>query len=270
MDVASAVAELLDRQAITDLIHAYCYHFDRNEPAEVAALFAAGATVDYGPEAATIVGADAIAATIAVGLEQTFAATSHHVSNIQITLEEVDRARAVTYLYAWHRLRRRLPRRRAVGALPPSLRAHGRRLADRRARAHGSRHRKLPPRDDAPDRPLLDLPLLPPCARAARIPPCSACRRARSAARSSPRRPRTMLDALRHDEQLALLQHHVAVAQLDGQPPLEHEEEVVRPPRGCARRTRPAPSRPPACSRSGSRRCRGSTPLRAARASPPG
>jgi len=103
MDLENAVAELLDRQAITDLIHAYCAHFDRNEPAEVAALFTAGATVDYGPESETIVGAHAIARTIAVGLARTFAATSHHVSNIQITLEGADRARSVTYLYAWHR-----------------------------------------------------------------------------------------------------------------------------------------------------------------------
>jgi ketosteroid isomerase-like protein len=103
MDVATAVSELLDRQAITDLIHAYCYHFDRNEPDAVAALFTTDATVDYGPETTTIVGADAIATTIAVGLTQTFAATSHHVSNIQISLEGAGRARAVSYLYAWHR-----------------------------------------------------------------------------------------------------------------------------------------------------------------------
>jgi ketosteroid isomerase-like protein len=103
MDLAAAVSELVDRQSITDLIHAYCYHFDRNEPAEVAALFTADATVDYGPESATIVGAGAIASTIAIGLEHTFAATSHHVSNIQITLEDAGRAHAVSYLYAWHR-----------------------------------------------------------------------------------------------------------------------------------------------------------------------
>jgi ketosteroid isomerase-like protein len=102
MDLAAAVSDLHDRQAITDLIHGYCYHFDRNEPAEVAALFSQDATIDYGPEAATIVGRAAIASTIAVGLEHTFAATSHHVSNIQITLEG-DRAHSVTYLYAWHR-----------------------------------------------------------------------------------------------------------------------------------------------------------------------
>jgi hypothetical protein len=100
---ADAVQELLDRQAIADLIYAYCFHFDNNEPDAVAALFTADATVDYGPEAPTIVGSSAIATTIAVGLERTFAATSHHVSNIQIFFEGPARARSVTYLYAWHR-----------------------------------------------------------------------------------------------------------------------------------------------------------------------
>ena len=103
MDLTTAVRELADRQAIADLIHAYCDHFDRNEPEAVAALFTVDATIDYGPEAATIVGRDAIAPTVAGGLEKTFAATSHHVSNIRITFEGPDAARAVTYLYAWHR-----------------------------------------------------------------------------------------------------------------------------------------------------------------------
>ena len=100
---SDTVRELSDRLAITGLIHAYCFHFDNNEPAAVAALFTAGATVDYGPESATIVGSAAIATTIAVGLEQTFAATSHHVSNIEIAFEDQDHARSVSYLYAWHR-----------------------------------------------------------------------------------------------------------------------------------------------------------------------
>jgi uncharacterized protein (TIGR02246 family) len=103
MDLTTAVRELDDRRAITDLIHAYCDHFDRNEPEAVAALFTPGATIDYGPESATIVGADAIAPTIAIGLRQIFAATSHHVSNIQISFDGPDAARSVAYLYAWHR-----------------------------------------------------------------------------------------------------------------------------------------------------------------------
>lgn len=103
MDLTTIVRELEDRRAIADLVYAYCDHFDRNEPEAVAALFTAEATVDYGPETATIVGTDAIASTIAVGLERTFAATSHHVSNIRIAFDVPDAARAVTYLYAWHR-----------------------------------------------------------------------------------------------------------------------------------------------------------------------
>jgi ketosteroid isomerase-like protein len=101
----AAVRELLDRQEIGDLIHAYCTHFDLNEPEQVAALFTDDAIVDYGPELPPIVGAASIAARIAVGLDEIFAATSHHVSNIRLTFETPDRARGVTYLYAWHRYR---------------------------------------------------------------------------------------------------------------------------------------------------------------------
>lgn len=103
METTSLVQELADRQAIADLIYAYCLHFDNNEPEAVAALFTDDAVVDYGPEASTIIGAGAIATTIAVGLEKTFLATSHHVSNIQITFDGTDVARSVSYLYAWHR-----------------------------------------------------------------------------------------------------------------------------------------------------------------------
>lgn len=95
--------ELHDRRAIADLIYAYCEHFDLNEPESVAALFTEDATIDYGPEATTIVGASAIASTIAIGLERTFAATSHHVSNIRISFDSPDAARSISYLYAWHR-----------------------------------------------------------------------------------------------------------------------------------------------------------------------
>ena len=95
--------ELEDRQAIEELVLAYCFHFDRNEPEAVGTLFTDDATVDYGPEAETIRGGTAIAPTIAVGLERTFAATSHHVSNFQIAFDGPDAARSTCYLYAWHR-----------------------------------------------------------------------------------------------------------------------------------------------------------------------
>ncbi len=103
--MSDTVRELVDRQQIADLVHAYCFHFDNNEPEAVAALFTDDATIDYGPEAQRIIGRDAIAPTIAVGLAEIFAATSHHVSNMRIELDGPDEARAVTYLYAWHRYR---------------------------------------------------------------------------------------------------------------------------------------------------------------------
>ena len=103
MDERRALRELVDRQEIEGLIHAYCRHFDQNEPELVAALFTRDAVLDYGPEFPNIVGAASVAGAIAVGLEQTFAATSHHVSNIQIAFDGPDRATGLTYLYAWHR-----------------------------------------------------------------------------------------------------------------------------------------------------------------------
>lgn len=103
MSLDATVRELLDRREIADLVYAYCFHFDRNEPELVAALFTDDAVVDYGPESETIVGAAAIGPTIAVGLARTFAATSHHVSNVRIEFDGPDRARSVAYLYAWHR-----------------------------------------------------------------------------------------------------------------------------------------------------------------------
>ena len=101
----ASLRELRDRREIEELIHAYCRHFDQNEPELVAALFTEEAVVDYGPGFPNIVGAASIAGSIAVGLEQTFEATSHHVSNIQITFDGPDRATGLTYLYAWHRYR---------------------------------------------------------------------------------------------------------------------------------------------------------------------
>jgi ketosteroid isomerase-like protein len=101
--------ELADRHEITELIHAYCERFDRNDPDGVAALFTADAVIDYNPDTPNIAGED-LAASMAVGLDTIFAATSHHVSNISITFErddseadDADDARSRCYLDAWHR-----------------------------------------------------------------------------------------------------------------------------------------------------------------------
>ncbi len=109
MDEAATAGDgdlrLGDRARIEDLFTAYAYHFDRNEPADVAALFTADAIVDYGPEMATLTGRQAIATGVAAGLRDIFVATSHHISNVAVDFLDGSSARAVAYVHAWHRYR---------------------------------------------------------------------------------------------------------------------------------------------------------------------
>lgn len=102
MDNADALQRLVDRQAITELIYRYCECFDRGDAVGVADLFTPDAVVDYNPDTPDISG-DRIAETIAVGLREIFAATSHHVSNILIDFDGTDEARSLSYVDAWHR-----------------------------------------------------------------------------------------------------------------------------------------------------------------------
>jgi ketosteroid isomerase-like protein len=91
-----------DHREVTDLFYAYAWHFDRNEPAELAALFTDDATVDYGPDRPVLVGREQIEERVARGLREVFAATSHHISNVRVHVDG-DIAKGVAYLYAWHR-----------------------------------------------------------------------------------------------------------------------------------------------------------------------
>lgn len=101
-ELARTVRELTDRAAIERVIHTYCECFDRNDPDGVAALFTPDAVIDYNPETPSISGSE-LRDVIAVGLRETFAATSHHVSNVMVDLDGPDTARSLCYLDAWHR-----------------------------------------------------------------------------------------------------------------------------------------------------------------------
>jgi ketosteroid isomerase-like protein len=94
---------LLDKADITDVIHAYCFHFDRAEAGSVLALFTEDAIVDYGPDVPTMTGIAEITPMVTQGLATFFAATSHHVSNITIRFGTPDDATSLCYLYAWHK-----------------------------------------------------------------------------------------------------------------------------------------------------------------------
>jgi hypothetical protein len=103
-DLDVALRRLLDRQEIVDLVHAYCRNVDLVRPAEIAALFTDDCVVDYGPGLGEPTrGAAELEERLGRGLPR-FAATSHHVSNIQVDFDESgDTATGCTYLYAWHR-----------------------------------------------------------------------------------------------------------------------------------------------------------------------
>jgi hypothetical protein len=95
----------LDRQEIEELIHRYCYYFDRNMPEALSELFAEDAIVDYGPEVDDLTSRKQIFDMVSKGLSETFVATSHHISNVIITLENDNSASSTSYLYAWHKYR---------------------------------------------------------------------------------------------------------------------------------------------------------------------
>jgi hypothetical protein len=91
-----------DWVAITEALHSYAFHFDRNEPEAVGDLFTADAMIDYGPEMDNVIGGKALTEVVGRGLRTIFAATSHHISNPIVTIDGDD-ATLIAYLYAWHR-----------------------------------------------------------------------------------------------------------------------------------------------------------------------
>jgi len=116
-------ARLVDREAIRELLYAYCRACDVNDPDAVAACFTADCRADYGPDAREP-GAAARRAQAEHDLAL-FEATSHLLGNVSVEFESADRARAASVVHAWH-----LPRR----GEPWSLHA---RYEDRLVRAPG-------------------------------------------------------------------------------------------------------------------------------------
>ena len=101
----AVVQGLVDRQEIADLLHAYCRYADLNDPGGIAACFTEDCVAEYGQGVgAREHGSEArhVAATRDLSL---FTATSHHLSNITVTFDDIDRAHATSVLYAWHRPR---------------------------------------------------------------------------------------------------------------------------------------------------------------------
>ena len=94
---------LIDRQAIVEVIHAYCRGVDTIDEALLATVFTDDCVVDYGPGLGGAThGSAAVVARLAAGLPR-FAATAHRVSNISIEFVEDGSATGIAYVDAWHR-----------------------------------------------------------------------------------------------------------------------------------------------------------------------
>jgi ketosteroid isomerase-like protein len=96
------VQELHDKQAITEVLYSYCAFLDEMDLDALASLFTDDCTVDYGPE-------PHLRSTGAAGLRQDlermwrWARTSHHLSNVLVTLgPDGATAGALSYVLAWH------------------------------------------------------------------------------------------------------------------------------------------------------------------------
>jgi 3-phenylpropionate/cinnamic acid dioxygenase small subunit len=94
-----AAQELLDFRAIEQLMVRYADRIDANDPEGAAACFAEDGIGKYWGECR---GRKEIAARLGKILDL-FSATSHHLSNVSIHLDG-DRATAMSYVYAFHRM----------------------------------------------------------------------------------------------------------------------------------------------------------------------
>ena len=93
---------LEDKQAITEVLYAYCAHLDRMDLDALADLFTADCVVEYGPEPRLQSrGSDGLRGDLARMWR--WARTSHHLSNVMVALDgDSVNAGATSYVIAWH------------------------------------------------------------------------------------------------------------------------------------------------------------------------
>jgi ketosteroid isomerase-like protein len=93
------LAELRDRQEISNLIYEYCRALDAMELDALVALFTPDCVVDYGPQIRSE-GATALRRDLARMWR--WARTSHHSGGVQISFDDLDSAVVCSYVLAWH------------------------------------------------------------------------------------------------------------------------------------------------------------------------
>ena len=94
-----AIQELLDKQAIKELMIRYAERIDANDPEGAAACFAEDGVGDYW---GAYKGREKIAARLATILDD-YSATTHQLTNAAIKVDG-NQATAMSYVYAFHRM----------------------------------------------------------------------------------------------------------------------------------------------------------------------
>jgi hypothetical protein len=99
----AAVHQLVDKDAIVDLVHRYSFLFDHLRYDEIPSLFTEDCVIDYGRGIAPLIQSRAeFAAMLSAQGGTGFLGTSHNNANVLVTFDGPDRADVVTSLYAWH------------------------------------------------------------------------------------------------------------------------------------------------------------------------
>ncbi|MHB1986454.1 MAG: nuclear transport factor 2 family protein [Acidimicrobiales bacterium] len=94
--------QLVDKQAITEVLISYCSFLDRMDLEALAALFTEECIVDYGPEP-RLQSHGSAELRRDLGRLWRFTRTSHHLSNVLVTLADDGRhASAHSAVLAWH------------------------------------------------------------------------------------------------------------------------------------------------------------------------
>jgi 3-phenylpropionate/cinnamic acid dioxygenase small subunit len=101
-DLRPELRELAEKQAVAEVLIAYCTHLDRMDLDALACLFTEDCDVDYGPEPRLQShGSEGLRRDLARMWR--WARTSHHLSNIVVNLAPDGlHAHASSYVIAWH------------------------------------------------------------------------------------------------------------------------------------------------------------------------
>jgi hypothetical protein len=102
-EMQTAVRQLVDKDAIVDLVHRYSFLFDHGRLEEVVRLFTPSCVIDYGPGIAPVIqGRIEFSTLLSTENPHAFLATSHHNANVLVTFDDADHAHVSTSLFAWH------------------------------------------------------------------------------------------------------------------------------------------------------------------------